>query len=186
MKNQSKLQIRNCIKEIKKSMTEVEISEKSSKIQNLLMETEEFKAAMNIYIYINYNQEVVTTDIIEKSLELGKKVYVPKVCGDVIRFYRITSVTDDLAPGAFGILEPTGECTDESCEGLLIMPGLAFDKEFHRIGYGGGYYDKYLSHQTAHIKIALAYEFQILESIPEDEFDVKVDIIITENKVTRR
>ena len=182
---QTKKEIRKYIKNIKSSMNSPEIFEKSFLIQHLLMEQEEYKKAKNIYIYVNYNQEVITTDIIKKSLAIGKNVYVPKVHGDIIKFHKISSIEADLAPGAYGILEPIFDSPDELRDGLLIMPGLAFDREFHRIGYGGGFYDKYLALPNSHIKFALAYNFQIFDSIATDVLDVNVDAIITQDLVIR-
>ena len=182
---QTKKDVRNYIKNIKSSMNSQEVIEKSVQIQNLLMEQEEYKKAENIYIYVNYNQEVITTDIIRMSLLAGKNVYVPKVYNDAIKFHLIHSFEDDLAPGVYGILEPVGDVTDDLRDGLLIMPGLAFDLEFHRIGYGGGYYDKYLALPNSHLKLALAYDFQIFDLITTDEFDRKVDVIITQDLVIR-
>ena len=182
---QTKKEIRKYIKNIKSLMDSQEVMEKSNRIQNLLMEQEEYKKAESIYIYVNYNQEVITTDIIKKSLSFGKNVYVPKIQKDVIKFHQIRSFEEDLALGSYGILEPTIELPDDLRDGLLIMPGLAFDMEFHRIGYGGGFYDKYLSLPNSHIKLALAYDFQILDAIATDEFDMKVDIIITQDLVIK-
>jgi len=162
-----------------------EVIDKSLLIENLLMKQEEYKKSKNIYVYVNYNQEVITTDIIKKSLAVGKNVYIPKVYDDVILFHQIRSYEDDLAPGAYGILEPTNNSPDKLRDGLLIMPGLAFDKKFHRIGYGGGFYDKYLALPNSHIKLAIAYDFQVLEQIEADEFDMKVDVIITQDFVIR-
>jgi len=166
-------------------MSSQEVIDKSLLIENLLMKQEEYKKSKNIYVYVNYNQEVITTDIIKKSLAVGKNVYIPKVYDDVILFHQIRSYEDDLAPGAYGILEPTNNSPDKLRDGLLIMPGLAFDKKFHRIGYGGGFYDKYLALPNSHIKLAIAYDFQVLEQIEADEFDMKVDVIITQDFVIR-
>ena len=182
---QTKKEIRKYVNNNKALMNAQEVIDKSISIQNLLMKQEEYKKAGNIYIYVNYNQEVITTDIIKKSLAIGKNVYVPKVHGNIIKFHKISSIEVDLAPGAYGILEPIFDSPDDLRDGLLIMPGLAFDSEFHRIGYGGGFYDKYLALPNSHIKFALAYNFQIFDSIATDEFDVKVDAIITQDLVIR-
>ena len=182
---QTKKEIRKYINNCKSLMNSCEVLEKSILIQNLLMEQEEYKKSDRIYIYVNYNREVITTDIIRKSLAVGKKVYVPKIQDNVIKFHEIHSIEDDLALGAYGILEPTYDSPDDLRDGLLVMPGLAFDMEFHRIGYGGGFYDKYLTLPNSHIKLALAYDFQIFDIITTDEFDVKVDAIITQDLVIR-
>lgn len=185
MEIQTKKEIRQYIKNRKKLMSDEEVMKKSLQIQNLLLEQEEFNKADNIYIYINYNQEVITTHIIEKCLKDGKNVYVPKIYEDSIRFHQIYSIITDLAPGAYGILEPTTDLHDDKRDGLLIMPGLAFDREFHRIGYGGGFYDKYLALPNSHIKLALTYDFQIFDLIETDEYDKKVDMIITQDYVMK-
>jgi len=182
---QTKKEIRKHIKYMKNLMDPLEVINKSTLIGNLFMKQEEYKKAQSIYIYVNYNQEVITTGIIKDSLKAGKNVYVPKVQDDIIRFYQINSFEDDLAPGAYGILEPTSNLADDSRDGLLIMPGLAFDRKFHRVGYGGGFYDKYLALPNSHIKLALAYNFQIFDLIATDELDMKVDIIITQDLVIR-
>jgi len=180
---QTKKEIRKYINNCKSLMNSCEVLEKSILIQNLLMEQEEYKKAEKIYIYVNYNQEVITSDIIKKSLVVGKKVYIPKIHGDVMKFHEIHSFEEDLAPGSYGILEPTTDLSDDLRDGLLIMPGLAFDMKGHRIGYGGGFYDKYLALPNLHCKLAIAYDFQIFDIITTDKFDVKVDIIITQDLV---
>ena len=86
-----------------------------------------------------------------------------------------------------GIMEPSDICDKAKIrDGLFIMPGLAFDYDFHRIGYGGGFYDRYLSEDNTFIKAALAFDFQLLESIPYEEHDLKPDYIITQTQFIRR
>lgn len=164
-------------------MTQDEIKKKSHIIAEILYNLDEFTEASSVFIYVNYNQEVETISIIKKCLELGKNVFVPKVHGDVILFHQIKNIEKDLTLGAYGILEPSNEQVDYSHSGLLIMPGVAFDREHHRIGYGGGFYDKYLEAANQHHKVALAYGFQVLDMIDTNNQDIKVDCIITENGI---
>lgn len=183
MQNLAKKQIRDIIKEKKQLMSLDEIHLKSSQIQNKLISLEEYHLSKDIYIYINFNQEVITTDLIQKALFDHKNVYIPKIHNDEMKFHKITSLEGDLVPSKYGILEPTNDLIDHKRCGLLIMPGLAFDLNFHRIGYGGGYYDKYLSLPNRHIKVALAYDFQVLDHLDTDEFDKTVDMIVTNDNI---
>ena len=103
-----------------------------------------------------------------------------------MEFYCIQN-EHDLVSGYMGIMEPSDSCEKaKTRDGLFIMPGLAFDYDFHRIGYGGGFYDRYLSEDNTFIKAALAFDFQLLESIPYEEHDLKPDYIITQTQFIRR
>ena len=90
---------------------------------------------------------------------------------------------DTLQPGTYGVLEPVGGVLATDTDALFIMPGVAFDRENHRIGYGGGYYDRYLERPNQHFKIALAYQFQVYQQIPFERFDIQPDLILTEECV---
>lgn len=179
----NKKEIRKVIKEQKRMMTTSEIERKSMKIAEHLYQTEQFKQAASVFVYVNYNQEVMTIPIIRKCFSEGKNVFVPKVHNNIILFHQIMNIEKDLKPGAYGILEPVTTLVDQSHDGLLLMPGLAFDKTHHRIGYGGGFYDKYLSQDNQHYKMALAYDFQILDAIETEECDIRVDQILTEQRM---
>ena len=103
-----------------------------------------------------------------------------------MEFYRISD-EHDLISGYMGIMEPSDTCVKAECRnGLFIMPGLAFDYDFHRIGYGGGFYDRYLSADNTFVKAALAFDFLLLDSIPYEEHDLKPDYIITQTQFIRR
>lgn len=181
---QTKQSLRNRIKEMKRSMPEKEIDEKSNKILEKLISIPEYEISERIYAYVSYNQEVSTAGFIKKAISDGKCVLVPKVYGDIMRYHIIKSF-DELKPGAYGILEPDNDMTDDVYEGFMLLPGLAFDEKKHRMGYGGGFYDKYLSGHKKHFKAALAYDFQVFDSIPAEEYDVPADIIVTEERIIR-
>lgn len=98
-------------------------------------------------------------------------------------FYQI-SQPEDLEPGYFGIREPkTSLPVADGEDGLMIMPGVAFDNQRHRVGYGGGFYDRYLSRHTSHFTAALAFEFQMMEEVPTEPTDLLPDVVITENNL---
>lgn len=114
----------------------------------------------------------------------GKTIAVPKVFGEIMKYYAITSY-DDPEDGYFGIREPKHAELPEiiAGDGLMILPGVAFDEERHRIGYGGGFYDRYLEAHPRMQKIAFAFEFQMFEEVPFEEFDRKPEKIITEKRI---
>ena len=173
-----KRELRQKIRERKRAMTPEEIEIASGKLAQLFLETELYRNAETVYGYLPYNQEVRTGPILEQALADGKRVAVPKVYGDEMRFIYMTDLTK-VAKSAFGIPEPVadGPVADDPTA-LVLMPGLAFDREGHRIGYGGGFYDKFLAQEPNHPTIALCYDFQVVENLPTEEFDIPVDCVL--------
>lgn len=170
--------LRREIAEKKKAMTQQEIQEKSRALAEKFYETRQYQAAKTVYGYLPYNQEVRTTAILAQALKDGKKVAVPKVYGDTMRFIYLEDL-QAVAPGYASIPEPVVDgpiAEDETA--LVLMPGLAFDKEGHRMGYGGGFYDKFLAQEQNHPTVALCYDFQILENIPTEQYDIPVDCVL--------
>lgn len=172
---------RQYVKNIKKSMSEEDVLSRSKSVIEKIYKLEEFKENVNILTYVNYNQEVVTKDFINECIACGKNVYVPKVYGKEMKFHKINSL-DDLKPGAYGILEPVNECSDVD-SGFMVMPGVAFDKKLNRAGYGGGYYDRYLEKHTNIYKAAVCFDFQIVDNIQMEKFDLKPDVLVAESGV---
>lgn len=185
MKNKS--EIRTYIKNLKKQLSTEEVNARSEKIAKNFFLQPFYKDAKNIYLYVSYNQEVNTKIIISQMLKDKKRVAVPKIVDGDMVFHEITSL-QQLSVGAFGILEPNVVSPVEKNplwneHTIMVLPGLAFDKNGGRVGYGGGYYDRYLEKNRERItmKIALAYDFQVFEHIEVESFDEKIDTIITEN-----
>jgi len=176
---ESKAEYRMLIRGYRESLSKEEAAMKSIAILEKLLRREEYKKAECVYCYIDCRNEVMTKPIIRRALSDGKKVAVPRVEGENMEFYYFEGY-DKLRPGTYGVPEPF-ECLPASdLDALLIMPGLAFDRENHRIGYGGGYYDRYLKRPNQHFKIALAFQFQIFQKIPFEEFDIQPDLILTD------
>ncbi len=178
----NKNHLRQLIKDQKSMMSDAEIERLSASLCLDLYRLDEYKNARCVFAYVSYNQEVRTQRLIERALADGKMVAVPRVYGDIMQFKYISSF-NDLQPGYMGIPEPSDdlECADDREDNvLMIMPGLAFDDAGNRVGYGRGYYDRYLTqhNHTGYTKIALAYDFQIVDSVDADAFDVKTDILI--------
>lgn len=157
-----------------------------------------YQQAAAVLLYISFRSEVETASLMKQAFADGKAVFVPKVSGQEMEFFQISG-WEDLAEGYRGIMEPMGGrlYTDwvSQCQGaehshtLICLPGAAFDKKCHRIGYGGGFYDRYLgrllknSKDTPCCMAALAFSCQIFEEIPWEAHDVCPKEIVTENEV---
>lgn len=182
----------NMRKEMTKKRKEFVSSNKykfdKSILENLI-ETNEFKNANTVFVYVSYNNEVDTHEIIKECIKDGKKVCVPKVISKIEGMKAIEiRAFDELKPGAYGILEPTSfdKCLYEEDIDLILLPGLAFDNNGGRLGYGGGFYDKFLRKTSKHSKkIGLAYDIQIVNNVPREDFDEKVNMVITDKKIIR-
>lgn len=184
MQKNIKKQIRTEVKRHRKESSLQSITENSLKISKTFLELPEYREAEYIFAYIDCKNEVQTGEILKKCWQDGKHVAVPKVFGEIMRFYEIFSY-EDLEEGYFGIREPKHLQLQETVaeDGLMILPGVAFDEEKHRVGYGGGFYDRYLEEHPDMKKIALAFEFQIFEEVPFESFDKQPDKIITETRI---
>lgn len=173
-----KKQLRRMIRERKRAMTEAEIQSRSEALAQLLYASEAYRNAKTIYGYLPYNQEVRTVPMLEQALRDGKQVAVPKVFGDEMKFLYLQDLTQ-VAKGYAGIPEPIAdEPVAEDKTALVLMPGLAFDPKGHRIGYGGGFYDKFLAAEPNHPTLALCYEFQLLPKLETEEHDIPVDVVL--------
>ena len=163
----------------------------SEKIAKWVFANKRFKAAQTVFVYVSFKSEVDTLKIIQKALQLGKRVAVPKVNGLTMDFYEIHSL-EELFPGNFGILEPQVENQQPVIPvngDVMLVPGAVFDRQGSRIGYGKGYYDRYWNqivstYGSKPYLIALAFACQIsLKRLPTEEHDKKIDCILTERRV---
>ncbi len=173
-----KSELRRQIREKKRAMTESDIIQASVRLGELFAASEQYKNAGTIYGYLPYNQEVRTIPMLEQALADGKRVAVPKVIGDEMKFIYITDFSQ-VEKGYAGIPEPIDDGPEaDDLTALVLMPGLAFDPEGHRIGYGGGFYDRFLAKEPNHPTVALCYEFQMLPKLETEEFDIPVDCVL--------
>ena len=173
--------IRKQIFAARKQCSDAQVEEWSHQITDQVLKLSEFVKAKHILAYADYNHEVMTRYIIEEAWKAGKEVAVPKVVGKDMVFYRLTDFSQ-LEPGYFGIPEPVrGEIVKWE-DALMVMPGVAFDPENNRVGYGGGFYDKYLEkHPNLHA-IAIAFELQMYRELPFEEHDIKPEKVVTEKQ----
>ena len=173
-----KTELRREIRARKRAMTEVEIEERSARLAQLFFASRAYQNAKTIYGYLPYNQEVRTVPMLERALKDGKKIAVPKVYGEEMKFLYLDDL-NAVAKGYAGIPEPIADepvAHDETA--LVLMPGLAFDPQGHRIGYGGGFYDKFLAAEPNHPTLALCYEFQMLPKLDVEDHDIPVDTVL--------
>ncbi len=166
----------------------------SKDVREQLFQTEAYARCSNIFSFVSFGSEIDTHEIIRKALTDKKTIYVPRVEGKQIEFYRLLDFKL-LIRSKYGILEPA---VDENLRhvpvgsninynkyhNLMLLPGLSFDVKGNRIGYGAGYYDKFLSlHQDNYFyKIAIGYDFQVLEELPAEEYDRRANMIITPSR----
>lgn len=173
-----KQSLRKWMRDKKRSMTEEEIEAASERLGEQFADSSLYRSANTIYGYLPYNQEVRTVPMLERALRDGKRIAVPKIFGDEMKFIYLDDLSK-VAKGYSGIPEPVedGPLADDPTA-LVLMPGLAFDRQGHRIGYGGGFYDKFLAQEPDHPTIALCYDFQMLDLLETEEFDIPVDQVI--------
>ena len=175
-----KTELRRAISRRKKEMTPQEIEACSAQLAEKLFAHPLYREAPSLYAYLSYNQEVRTEPILRRCLADGKRVAVPKVLDGGTRMEFIW--LDDLSAVAEGycrIPEPIADGpVAQDPAALVLMPGLAFDPQGHRIGYGGGFYDKFLAQEPEHPTVALCYDFQVLPHLDTQEFDIPVDLVL--------
>ncbi len=184
---QEKKDIRENISRQKSRLLTLDICRVSRPIIDKLISMPEFINAEAVYTYLEYNQEIISHPIVNKAWEMGKRVAVPKVSNKRMDFYYINSF-DDVLPGYMGILEPIVTDIADEKKVFVVMPGLAYDLDFNRIGYGGRYYDNYFAEHkdTEFFKAALVYDFQIIDHINTEPHDIPVDAIVTTSRVYRK
>jgi 5-formyltetrahydrofolate cyclo-ligase len=157
-----------------------EIVKRSKRIQEFVINSKEFQPVKVVGAYFAFGSEVKTDLIIERARMLGKKIVLPSVKEDKITFYELSS-SKYLIRGRFGIMEPVPYKRVSKID-LLVVPGIAFDKKGYRLGYGKGYYDRLLSGKRT-FSIGLAYSFQLLENLPHDRYDKRLDAVASEDGI---
>lgn len=164
-------------------MPEKERRFKSEQIIQRIFQCAEYQAAEKLLVYVSFRSEVQTEALIMQALRDEKRVYCPRVSGSEMEFYEIASM-EELSVGYRGIREPQAAEEKRFKEGgavsLMIMPGSAFDEKRNRLGYGGGYYDRYLEKHPKLLTLAVCFECQMQKDIPSDAYDKKPDAVLTE------
>lgn len=182
---ETKEQIRKRIIQVRNQMPSAEVEAKSSAIAQKVLKTPEYEEADSILLYADYRHEVMTREIFDDAVLHKKKVFFPKSNEDcTMDFYQVISVKQ-LESGYKGIKEPV---VDESYryryntkeDTLVIVPGVAFDMQGYRVGYGKGFYDRFLRDKRQMTVMGLCFSNQLVEEVPHDKYDMKMDKIVTE------
>ncbi len=184
-----KKELRKQLLSQRNQLTTEELIAKSMQIQDQLFEMEEFKKALLIMVYVDFRNEVKTDRLIAKCLKQGKRVVVPitDIPNKALILSEILDFPDDLCSGTWGILEPCPDkirVVEPSEVDLVIVPGVGFSPQGDRLGYGGGFYDRFLPRTRPETTYtALAFELQIKEKVFPGIYDCPMHYIITEDRI---
>lgn len=184
MENKVKSELRKEMKAYRAGLDRKQKQQMDHAIWTHFFELQKVQEAQHFFVYASFGTEIDTLSLMEKLWKAGKRVYAPRVNGKEMDFYEITSM-QDLKKGYREILEPVEQLVPvRGLSGVMIMPGLAFDRKGHRIGYGGGFYDRYIARQKNDCyKIAVAYQKQVWPFIATQEYDQTADCIVTEQEI---
>ena len=156
---------------------------KSHIIRQELINLPEFKKAKVVAFYLPVNGEVDTLEMVRWAHEEGKEVCVPVLHEKKPMCMAVYEPVDELKKGKYNIPEPAGKPEKHQVD-MVIVPGVVFDREGHRIGMGGGHYDKYLKDRKC-VNVGLCFDFQLVDKLPREQHDIPMNIIITEHEVLR-
>lgn len=183
----TKTELRKQIKAARDRLTDQEKRQKDVLIAKKILRMQIYRDASEIYLYAAFFREAGTDLIFRAAAEAGKTIYYPKVVGTEMEFYGVEP-EEKLPIGYMGIREPSGKGKDPAAvsRGVMIVPGVAFDVCCNRVGYGKGFYDRFLRGHPGPVTVGLAYEFQIFDRIETNKDDVALDYIVTEQKIYQR
>lgn len=180
-----KKELRNLVLSRRDQMSEQERQKASMLLTDRIIGHQWFYQADSLLCFLNFGSEISTRELIQEAFRKEKKVFVPKVMGEEIQFYEITSM-DNLKAGYHGILEPEGDTREfvpkplasmtDPCQGaFMLMPGVAFDPMRNRLGYGKGFYDRFLTKypQLAIHTIGIGFQCQLVEEVPQEDGDIR-------------
>ena len=153
----------------------------SKKIQKRINKVYAFKDAKKIGLYYPIGSEILTQDIIQELISKGKEVFLPKVTGENMEFRKIKDFSS-LEMGNFDIMEPKEDCKVDNYLDIIVVPTVGISPSGVRLGYGHGFYDKFLEKKDS-LTISLTLEKQIIKNIPKSEHDISIDWIITEDRM---
>lgn len=183
---EEKEELRQKVKRLRRQLTEKDRLFWDRKLAEQILFLGSWQPGDCVYCYISVRNEAGTEALIQELWNRKIQVAVPRVQGKEMDFYYISKM-EDLEPGAMGIPEPREGCRKAAEPGApVIVPGVAFGQDFSRLGYGGGYYDRFFEREPDHRKIGICYEFQMETALPSEDFDVKMDVIATPDRCLAR
>lgn len=178
---ETKQEIREQMLKIRRGMEAEEWQAATDAIAGKVIESDSFREATDFYCYMDFDREAGTDRIMDEAWRLGKDIWLPKVSGGEMEFFLVKPF-QKFVKGSFGILEPSGASEmAKGTDGLAIVPGVAFDREKNRIGYGKGFYDRYLRKHPHLVKMGIAFDVQLVDKIPKEETDCGLDFVVTES-----
>jgi 5-formyltetrahydrofolate cyclo-ligase len=190
LQTRSKKELRVVCKNIRDGLNSDERKILTTQIWDKLYALGEYRKAQNLLVYASIGSELDTTPIIERALSENKKVFCPKINGNEIEFFRIENRSELVPADVYGIPEPlAGETPDSNENTLIIVPALAVDKRGYRLGYGGGFYDRFLKKCKETVKshkifaICGIFSLFITNSLPISDYDIPIDMVITEQEI---
>ena len=178
-----KAHLRRQIIQRRKELSREVLLVNSTQIMHNVFALPAFNVHPVIYAYMDYGGEVQTREFIIECIKLGKKVALPRVTGNTMDFFYIRSITEDVEPGYMGILEPKTNRRAVEKTPFILVTGVAFDLQKNRMGYGKGFYDRYLAGYPNAYKAGAAFSFQLFERIPTEPTDRQMDCIVTEDRI---
>jgi len=184
---QAKRELRRVVITARDGLSPSDIRRRSEAAGSRLFALPPFQAAGTIMFFVSFGSEIDTILMIERALGLSKRVAAPRAdpVSRVLTPCELRSPAEDLTPGAYGIREPKPHCppVDPAELDLVVVPGVAWSEDGYRIGYGGGYYDRFLVHCERAARVGLAFEMQVLPGVPHGPEDLPVHILVTDARV---
>lgn len=181
---QDKNQIRLSFRQKRNALSESEVSLMSEKICDILQQQSCFQKADKIFFYYPLGNEVNLLLLAAAALAQGKQTAFPRVNGDEMEFYQVNNLSE-FVQGTFGVMEPAGREKLSAKNGLVLVPGLVFDTEGGRMGYGKGYYDRYFARYPMCCKLGICYEMQLIPKVPCGQHDVFMNGVATEKRIIK-
>lgn len=180
-----KNRMRREIKEQRRNIDQTEREKLDAKISERIRQLWLYRESKTVFTYVSLADETDTKKFIIRALEDGKRVVVPRcITGTRNMEFCVINALTDLEEGAFGVLEPKASCEvfDDYSDGFCIVPALAFDRKGYRLGYGKGYYDRFLADFCGKT-VGICYNRFVIPALPRGKYDKSVDLIITEKRV---
>lgn len=186
----SKQQLRKLVRERLDNLTKKSIEIQSDNVYTTILNLNQFHNSNNIALYMSMDKEIDTNKLLQKAFDLKKSVFIPRVNGDVMNMIKIND-TKNLIKNKFGIWEPSNSAdvnTPDYSLDLIIVPALAFDNLGNRLGHGKGYYDKYFEsyeqkYNSIPLLVGIAFDEQLVDNVPVTDSDVKMDMVVVNEKI---
>ena len=175
-----KASLRALVRRKRSELSPAELLRRSEALAQIFLQSDVYRRASTLYAYLSISGEVSTAPILRQAWLDGKTVAVPRVTEGELRFIRLEEDTP-IAPGYRGIPEPVGGEEIREPNALVLTPGVAFTPGGGRMGYGGGFYDRFFASEPGHPRVALCFDFQIFPSLPTEPHDITVDQVIWDN-----